>query len=790
MLQCSGTAKVFMASQSFTSGKKTLAAFAVCLAAIAVWRACYMVSNLCANAITDDYIGIVPLVAAISSPGYNWSHFLAEATSGPHCFALPSLIYAAVARTTDWDCRTELFLGIFLTTIRCFVFAAATTNKEDIVRRSFVFAVFVLLSLGTSCTSVYMFGIPATASATGLLGMSVGLWTVVKMPGQLRALPIILLGGLVASSFGPFQTVATWLVYFMASAMLRVKNKLWYGGLFAGGVLGVLLLKAMHVTSSGAAPTKFSAYYFIKVLNILGRGFANNIGNSVVALPQATYAGAFGLVLLAVIGFFHWQRRTALARLAGPLAVTVYALLGAAAISFNREAIASWYCMYTTIFWSGLTALGGLLLSNSGQKPSTEDQKLTSKTAPLYLMASLPVLFILAAYPFTNIGYKNKDYFARDHAPSAETATRTFLSAPTYAEQVLYIPGEGNIDRIMTICGPLYCMGWGAFGHHQVWALQGDYLLPTVQIVPDKNSLPITWFKGNDPHKPAEWQDPEHLKLALDEGCRVLWNVELPAQSKSARLLTAASGAFRIDVFADTEEPGKVLESLTGKSADSHSEAVDMDLSKYRGRKLLIAFSGARNSAAQPCRFEYPRLDIETVPNRPGLAAMPQLKMKPANTDLSEQFPKYTDGDLVFNAGDVKLWRAENLEIDRSQKDSSLKDVTQVHLTGKGIGALTLAPGIAINENDYSYFAFGIDVPPQVKPRVFSLQIVINGGELRNVLVPLLPEGGMHKYCYDLKLLNLDPTKQQITALKLLPIYQRVTKCDIGLTELRFIKRK
>ena len=63
-----------------------------------------------------------------------------------------------------------------------------------------------------------------------------------------------------------------------------------------------------------------------------------------------------------------------------------------------------------------------------------------------------------------------------------------------------------------------------------------------------------------------------------------------------------------------------------------------------------------------------------------------------------------------------------------------------------------------------------IAVPENVRPRALCCQLVINGTELKQVFIPLLKDSKLHRYVYDLKLLELN-ADDNIVGFKLLPVY-------------------
>ncbi len=345
---------------------------------------------------------------------------MADATLGPHCLALSMLLECCIAQSTNWDARVDLYVAAFLILLRSVILTECLADKSTGVYKAAVFMVILALNFGTSCSSLFLFGVSALSSAITLLGLSLGLWAIVKKTGHGAALPLICLAGIGCGSFGPLPSVATWSVYLLACLLMQIKSRSLYVMLGAGALTNFLLLWSMHLRSSSTAGA-LSPFFFVKYENIIGRCFANGIGQSTQPLPQSGLTGAVGLVLLILLLLFHIRQRTSTVRLASALALISYALLGTAAVAISRDSIASWYTQYAVLFWTGLLALAGLLL-----RVTPPAERILSKYSLPIVLASLTVIFASYAYLTTNIGTRDKDYFCRTHSPSAESFHAAF----------------------------------------------------------------------------------------------------------------------------------------------------------------------------------------------------------------------------------------------------------------------------------------------------------------------------------------------------------------------------
>ncbi len=354
---------------------------------------------------------------------------------------------------------------------------------------------------------------------------------------------------------------------------------------------------------------------------------------------------------------------------------------------------------------------------------------------------------------------------------------RHFLTGPTYSEQALFTPGEGNFERIKTLCAPLWCRGWAAFGPHQIWALQGDFILPDDSIAQSPGSHPVSRMSGKDLARQTGWRDPEHLNICLDEANSISWKIKLPAKASNIQLLSSviaadANGSRSSNnapmVSEDTSWKLEVVEASNDKgSANWHPprqeksalsslpiglqhkltqqfSPIQIPLTAYAGRELIVTLRGAHLASGEPSVFLYPHLVVDIEKTTHTADAASKLLILPDNTNLSDRFPKFTPDDIVFNAIKKEVWKAEGLHLLDSANETII-----CQLDKTSIPAFTLLPGISIRAHDFTNVAVEMAASAEVRPRVICLQLVIDSTKLINVLIPMLPDTAMHYYSYD-----------------------------------------
>ncbi len=396
-------------------------------------HALYLIATTTANCLAHDYKDIIPIVEKVSAPGYRFTNLIADSSVGPHCFAPAIVLHVLIAHLTDWNAHSELYIGTFLIFLRCLLLADCVHSPTSKWLKPIFFSVLLALNFGTGCSSIFLFGNPCVGIGVGLLGFSVGLWAILKLNERSMASKIlILLGGSTNACFGSLPALMTWGLYLLSSLLLRIRSKLHYLCLAIGVLISVGFICAM-APSKYIVPMQLRPSVFI---NVLGRCFANNIGNSGLPMKQSEMACYFGFVFLIILSISFWKRKPNIAQLIAPLSLIIYGIMGAVAISINRIYIGSWYSEYATLFWAGILGASLVLLFS---RP---------RSKKWLIIALSPLAFATVLYMQTNLQYKDKDFYRRVHSPVSESVLRNFSIAPTFAESAVFALDIGDIDQL------------------------------------------------------------------------------------------------------------------------------------------------------------------------------------------------------------------------------------------------------------------------------------------------------------------------------------------------------
>lgn len=744
----------------------------------------YLITFTCSNSLNHDYQNVIPTVDAMLEPGYSWSNFVSDSSMGPHCLLVGILVHACSALLTDWQTRFDLFLGVSLAVLRVVLLVDCIGERWNRTSKWVLLTFFLWLNFGTTLCSTLTFGVACISGGVGLLGYALAVWGVTRCQGKVLPFVLFLVGGLVSASFGQFWTLATWTTLLLVVVLSKPKRLPFYLFWVMGVLISVLELKSMAQRPSDFHPR----LNLIGFINVLGRSFTNDIGDNCLPMTQSAIVGCVGLLFLLLLLFLHFKIRTALHKVAVAAALVGFGLLGALIISMSRDAIAPWYSLYAMYFWTGLVAASIVLFQEYRREPNK-----THKPLVLQFCALFPLWVVVGLYLQTNISYKDKDFYRRTHGPCSESTMRNFRTVPTYGEATLFAGQIGDLQVMHEVCEPLWRHNWSAFSPHQEWALQGDFILPSVAVSESEGTEALKWIDGTKLSRKRHWSDPEHLNLAFDLRNRVSWNLDLPALTTKAVLRTKVSlpdrkhssneqAVLKVDVFVKARN--QLLKEMRHEFIVSNSwNNIEIPIERLAGKHVRIDFSGVPSEREKVALLEYPKIDVDVKKEIRTRIQSSKLPVCPSNTELSEQFPEYTPNDLVYSLSNEKEYKLGGLHIIGKDANGAI----EFELDETTIPSLMLTPSLSVSSREYSQVVVEMAASRDVYPRLLCVEVVISGTDLRKLLIPTLADEALHKYSYDLKLLELEDN-ERITALKLLPTYlDKSGKTKVR--SVRFIRR-
>ncbi len=735
-------------------------------------RMAWQIAASGANAVSTDYIYIVPLIDRMLSGNYPWQNLLSDTFILQHICPLAILTHLANAVLFEFDNRADLWVGFVLTLSGAGLFAGALA--KSIWQRIAVFSAITLLSFGATRTSALLYGEPAVALGLTTFGFSLGVWGLARFPQKLLGSSLMLFGGLV-SSYAWGMAPPCWFAYLVVLVAQRCRSVRDYSIWALGVVLSFLpyfgFLSVSHSTVA-SGQTKIWAPNIVLMLNNLGRTFSNELATRFDSLPMALSAGIAGLVLLVALLLAFRKSKIVVSSLPAMIGLCAYGFSTCVFLSLFRNVSMPWYIPLTAIYWNGLVALAivGLAVENRWSR----------------LLASLSLVGITVFYCASNISYQGKNIFEMMRSPASESCLRHFQIAPTYMDLSVCSWGLMGPDVLNTLAEPMRRHGLSAFSSKQQWALQGDYALPLVTVPNDSDYTCINWIRDRDPQRAALWDAPEHLNLYIKEGNSIQWTLDIPENTVSAKLNTAVTWPQAAKDSRSEQKPPMALASIALKTPTTAEHQIrklsgdwqqcDLDLSKFHGKTVTLTFSAPSKSDVV---FRYPAIDVSVDKKRTVVPAT--ADRLPSNSDLSPLFPNTTEGDLKLNPNDKSLWVSSGLTERENGWESSPAQQ----------GSILYTDTLDVPVHDYSHFFIRTSFTEDIKPpRALHVGLTLKSGKLIRFPIIVLSDGNLHSYTYDLKLLQLS-SNDRIVGIQLYPQTLSVTpgKSLVIIEDIRLICR-
>ena len=259
--------------------------------------------------------------------------------------------------------------------------------------------------------------------------------------------------------------------------------------------------------------------------------------------------------------------------------------------------------------------------------------------------------------------------------------------------------------------------------------------------------------------------------MFLPAGGEVRWELTLPARLAKAGFLSALKApeglAGSLDFQILLSEEGGGERPLFQRQVNPHNEKwedVGLDLAAYSGKRISLRLVASPGKGGLLLR--YPSIDLEGPPNRPEEA---DVRLAPANTDLSGEFPKISSDDFQLSLND-HLWNLEGL-----QKDSIDENIRRWRVT-QPLPIFRYQEDLNLCLANYSHFYLKIQAAKNIFPRS-SIVLLRVREKLEEktyaFLISLLPGEELHEYSFDLNLLGYGP-EARLYAFMLYPIEVKV----------------
>ncbi|HEX9003653.1 MAG TPA: hypothetical protein VGB07_27335 [Blastocatellia bacterium] len=759
----------------------------------------WIVATTGADTVSNDYITYVEFFDRILNGTYNWRRYFDDTfIAGAHSMALPTLVRLGVVKFADWNIYLELYVCIALAILKLvFLHQAFTHLVPRASHRLFgglsrwlMWPVLAALGFSLSQINVFTFGDAGLQIMFVQFGCALGVWGLVRFRQQWRGIGVMATGGVIATLSGGGGLLA-WPVFLIGLVLLGFRKVTHYAVWFAAAAVASLpyvFYMVLWPKVPRRTPTLFNREF---IISAIGWPFTNDIASNLITTPRAVWAGyaglAFGVLGLALL----WgKRNTPVFRQAVPgLMYLVFGLLGIWQTSLFRANIAPWYTTAFLSFWIGLVGLAYVFWVNRPALPAGKNTPrwLAPPLATLWVIALSGVLFYL--YATSNFTYADKAMYLHSRSPVSASCLRNYKVAPTSCEQYLFQWGVGNPGLLAQMAKPLERHHLSVFAPHQQWTLQGDYALDNVRLQ-ETPGIPDVFWSADRTSMPAHFAGYNHLNLFLHSPNAITWRVSLPASVEQADFYSAvtlsrwsaSTDGVSFEVYLTVEgEPEKLVFQRTLSPSQQTWQPFSIPLSAYAGRTIELRLTssggenGGKNVDGDWAMYRYPYIDVTLDSSGPSANDAPgkPFVIKPAADDAQ------------FGVADASLWRASNMQLIQTAPGSA--QTWKVNQNA----SLEYIPDLNFCLADYTHFYVRLAVSPGADPR--SLQIfykVNHQSAAREVKIPLLADGEMHEYTFDLKSLFLNK-QEHLTGLRLAPLFDAalIGEIRVEIADFRLIRR-
>jgi hypothetical protein len=735
------------------------------LGLVPVVRACYIAATVGGSVQSNDYAFFLPLLDKVLSGVYDWRNYASDTFYNHHFLALPILFHLAIAKLFHWDNRVELYAGLLLAAVRTgFLFLALASRRYGWLNLPLLTMITAIV-FGTSQYSVLLFAFNGISWQLALLGFAVALWAVVKLSGK-KAIALMLVGGIV-SCYSSGNVFPAWIALLLGLIMTRRKSFGYYLGWVSGCVVALfpyIYFIVIH-PSEKLQPIHVNApINLMSLINMLGRPMANGIDTCVGSLPMAEQSCLLGLVALGVVLFFIVSGLRSSILHPPSLMLVTYGLSSAWWISTLRPAVNPWYSGLTAAYWIGMAGLGINTLSASALLAGSA--RLELKRSRVQVLAGLAGILVLATivclYLRSNISWEDKDYYLDSRSEASESALRNYMNAPTYCEGLLFQWGTGNPDEVRNLAEPMRKHQISVFAPRQRWSLHGDWPLQSVQVLEKEGTQPARWVRGLREDAMCIWQSPLPLNLCLHSPNTVIWTLKLPENLERAEFVTrlslgqipnapraAVKDGVIISVSIMREDGSTAFRLAIPAKRWGQWKDVRVPLSEFKGKtvKLALTSQGGQYAGDDLALFDEPHVNVileEANAKHPAPADL--QNPRPSNTDLSPAFPQCAKDDFKLASLDSGEWKTAVVASD--DKCTSLAGFST---------ELTYVPQLNLPLNDFSHLLIEVQAEGKFLPRLVRARLGREQPGDIFVDIPLLGDDMVHKYTYDLRLLELDP---------------------------------
>lgn len=730
------------------------------------------VASKTSEAQTNDLLAVSQFLSRVFAGNYDWSRFFIDCTIGSHCQVFPFLWHLFCASFWGWSVKLQLVLAACLkivNTLLILILFSSGMRKSNIYLMA---PIALALQFGSCVTSVTYYNHSAIGGAIDQFGLVICLVSTTFFRSRAWGALLVFMGGLLSSYTCGASVVSVWLPVLASMILNKVVGKVWYLVWTVGFFVSALGLFAVaHISREAHAPKVTidimqSAANFI---SLIGLPLCSHSADGLLKTSTPFWFGVAGIVTFVFSLFLNIRNRLLGVWSNNALLLVLAGLMSASAVCLFRPALSAWYCVFTLPFWLCCAQLLISIITSSSPSDRSTNEFVATKAISVSVLLTFATIYCLNSRT-----YLDKDPYLLSHSLCAESALRNYEKAPTTAELLLFRFHSSDVKRLWEMGEFLERHNLACSGLSQVWTMQGDEILETVAFDDGGQGKPY-WSCGPKFTKQCEFSSPEHLTLCLPPRSGVTWTVELPSQDvlESADLLLGGinSSSVRVEMFACIEEDSCKPKRLLSTERQS--------LISYAGKKIGVSLASNDKGNGKVATIASPRILVKLKDK----GRLQPLKISPVNTDLaadvvSQQYPR-----LLISDGKSPLSDSWNLQ---NWKETS---GSRSLLPANSSADLSLLRPLNQSSDKYTHFFFQLAVPEEQSSREACVQVITKENKLKQQVVPLLPDGGLHTYYCNLSHLGLKDS-EVIQFVHFLPCYQHEKPTSaIKIGEIGFVRK-
>ncbi len=747
------------------------------------------------NPLVEDIL-FVPILHEVLQGTYPWKNIFQDTYLHLGHFALiPVLIQILSAYFNDYNVYNIIYFGVSLSFFKLFLLYLAFTQLIKSPVRIYLFPLLSLLCFSFTTMSDFEFDLVSLHVNLQHVGMALGIWGLVRYKGKWPGLFWMAFGGILGSySWGGGPLL--WPAFLVGLLLLGYRRWTHYlVWLFSGGVAAFPYLYFIfkeHLL--GAKPVFFSGFNIPFIVQAIGWP----LSNLYTPFSYAYEKGIAGLVLffLAVVLFVLKKDRKMFIQATPGWILLVYSFTQFWLQGLLRNYLQPWYTYLFMTFWFGLLNLVYVLWSNRQMSFGEKTGRKSFWSKLVFVYCGLSLLFLIGFYFHSNRDYRDKSIYMMGRSPVSATCLRHYATAPTYCEDKIFLWDLALVDQplekvlysnlvqasvfpqMLHMGRPLEKSHLSVFSPSQHWTLQGDFILDQVRVNA-ATDVPRFFWTRNLAAEPTPFSDYEHLNLFLHSPSSVSWDLQIPQNLKKAVLHSAVAISTSAPYVSVSDgvtfevktvgEDGSELRLFTKHLGPNERQwdSFQISLLPFAGQKITLVFGSKSegNNIHDWAMYRFPYIDLDLDQNFTN-KNLNDFEWRPSNTDLNPLLPKPTKQDFVldFQNDIFRKWEVSNLDV------SEVENLSSQPWQLMKSSSVVYNPEKPLRFSDYSHLYFRVAAPANYYTGYLKIFIQVNhlSGYQRIVQIPLLRDGLLHEYTYDLKLLDLDPN-HAVTQIEVQP---------------------